>query len=321
MASQADSPVETASPPGAGGSRPRARRPRRRRGPDISVERVLLAVSIIAAILGILVIAYSGREFYTAPAIERIYSDERAIFGTTGTLGLFCGAAALTLFLSNFGYLLRKHIRILDRVGTLRLWLDWHVTSAFLGGAFVALHANFAMRNWIARTCVYAVVVVTLTGLVGRYLLRFVPRSATGRHLDEAGFTDQIMELIDQVRDDVLHDPAAVKAMQGLVDELGDDMAPPSLGHLRQRLRDCRRFVAVIAHAMADHVPAERRREARILRARLAHFGRQAAVVHWASRIMDAWRAFHRAFALLLLVGMLVHVIISLYYGYGAFWR
>lgn len=286
----------------------------------ISVERIILAVSMIAAMGVLFFIARAGWDYYRAPVIERIYSDERAMFGTTGTLGITCGLIAVGLFLSNFGYFLRKHLGILERVGTLRLWLDWHIASALIGCGFVALHANFTLRNWIARACVYALVVVVLTGLIGRYLLRYVPRTATGRQLDELGFTDEIMALIDQVRGSVLHNPEAVRAMQGLIDELDVSRVSPTLAHLRKRLRECRRFVAIIDRAMAENVTRKRRAEARDLRRRLARFGMQAAVVHWAGQLMAAWRALHRAFALLLLVGMAAHVGFSLYYGYGAFW-
>lgn len=286
----------------------------------VSVERIILAVSMLAAVGALALIARAGWDYYRAPLIEQIYSDERDMYGTTGTLGIFCGIIAVGLFLSNFGYFLRKHVGLLERVGTLRLWLDWHIASAIIGCGFVALHANFTLRNWIARACVYALVIVVLTGLIGRYLLRYVPRTATGRQLDELGFTDEIMTLIDQVRTDVLHQPEAVRAMQGLIDELDVSRVSPTLGHLRRRLRECRRFVAIIDKAMAANVTGKRRAEARDLRRRLARFGMQAAVVHWAGRIMAAWRALHRAFALLLLCGMAAHVGFSLYYGYGAFW-
>lgn len=286
----------------------------------INLERIILAVSMVASLAVLFFIARAGWDYYNAPLIDQLYSDERAMFGTTGTLGIACGLIAVGLFLSNFGYFLRKHLGILERVGTLRLWLDWHIASALIGCGFVALHANFTLRNWIARACVYALVVVVLTGLIGRYLLRYVPRTATGRQLDELGFTDEIMALIDQVRGAVLHDPDAVRAMQGLIDELDVSRVSPTLGHLRKRLRECRRFVGIIDRAMAENVTGKRRAEARGLRRRLARFGMQAAVVHWAGRLMAAWRALHRAFALLLLVGMAAHVGFSLYYGYGVFW-
>ena len=301
------------------GSRPLGARLRRLRA-SISIERIILAVSMCTAMGALGLLWHVGQDFYTAPLIDRIYSDERDLYGTTGTLGIASGAIALGLFLSNFGYFLRKHVGLLDRVGTLRLWLDWHIASAFIGCGFVALHANFTMRNWIVRVIVYALVIVLITGMIGRYLLRFVPRTATGRQLDEVGFTDEIMELIDQVRGDVLHDPTAVRAMQELIDELEVENASPTLGDLRRRLRECRRFVGIIDRAMSKNVTGKKRREARDLRRRLARFGMQAAVVHWAGRIMAAWRALHRTFALLLLIGMIAHVFISLYYGYGAVW-
>jgi len=262
-----------------------------------------------------------GLPYYRLSTIDQLYSDDHLVFGTTGTVGIACGIAAVGLFLSNFGYLIRKHVRFLDSLGTLRLWLDWHVISAFLGSAFVALHANFSVRNWIALTCVYAIGIMLVTGLVGRYLLRFVPRTPTGNRVDEDSFENEILAVIDDVRSDVLHDPNAVKAMQQLVDTVESDDSLPGLGQLRQRLRDSRILIQTIEHAMHTSEHPRKSGDMRALHRRLAQLGRQAAVIHWAGRMMDSWRSLHRAFALLLLVGMCAHVGISLYYGYGAIWQ
>jgi hypothetical protein len=299
----------------------RAHGSRRRWWQRVSLERAILASSITAVVGLLVLMGVTGSDYYQLAKVDQIYSEERELFGTTGTFGMLAGAVAAGLFLSNFGYLLRRHLRFLEPLGTLRLWLDWHVLSALLGGGFVALHANFAMRNWIAQTCVYSVIVMIVTGLMGRYLLRFVPRSISGQHLDIASFEDEVLQLIDDVRADVVHEPAAVVAMQALVDELEADEKRASFGELRRRLRESRGYILTIEGALTASQGTRRRAEVRTLHGHLSRLGRQAALIHWAGRFMDTWRVLHRTFALLLLVGMVVHIFISLYYGYGAVWR
>ncbi len=284
-----------------------------------AVERIVLSVCFGAAAIGLAVVAYSGAHYYRLPAHERVYSNAHAIFGSAGTVGFATGLTALVLFSYNFAYLLRKTLHSLRGIGTLRGWLNGHVAAAIIGCGYVALHANFEMRNWIARTCVYALIIVTTTGLIGRYLLRFVPRTASGRRADLAAFEDELMELIDDIRPDIVHDHDAVIALQAMVDSLETDEAAASLRDVRARLGDAHQRMRVLETALARSEEAHRHRwKAARMRRGLARMSRQIAVFGVAGRVMDAWRAFHRAFALLLLVAIAAHVAIALYYGYGA---
>ncbi len=296
---------------------------RRSRRPN--PERILLAVAIVTVAVGLVLVAVNGRDYYLASPRDRIYTYDHAVFGSAAPVGIACGAVALLLFLSNFGYQLRKSLKILSRAGSLRLWLDWHVASGLLAAGYVLLHSGGEMRNWIVKTCVYAFGVVLATGVVGRFLLRFVPRTASGGRADIEAFEDQLLELIDDVRPHLAGDAAAARAMQNLMDQLEDARVDPALPdarrvrRVRSRLRDAHDQVHVIERALAGHKGGWLR--ARRLRSELARLGRQVAVLGVAGAMMDSWRAFHRAFALLLLCAVATHVGISLYYGYGAFWR
>ncbi len=287
-------------------------------------ERILLAVSILTVATGLGLVAFYGRDYYLSSPRERIYSYDHAVFGSAGSVGIVCGLVALVLFFSNFGYQLRKSLRVLSRLGSLRLWLDWHVASGLMGAGFVALHSGFQMRNWMVKTTVYALGVVLATGLVGRYLLRFVPRTASGGRADLDAFEDQLLALVDDVRPALVGDAEAVRAMQELVDQIESAREDPALSHVRsvREVRARLRRAHDQIHTIERCLSARRGRlQARRLRTEVAQVARQVAVVGVAGAMMDSWRALHRAFALLLLCAVLAHVGIAIYYGYGAFWR
>ncbi len=286
----------------------------------LNTETILLGTSIGVIAMAFTVVVYAGWGFYQLPEIDRVYSDERALYGTNGTIGLVCGMIAFALLSSNFGYFIRRHAKTMSRVGTLRRWLDWHVVSAIFAAGFVALHANFAMRNWLVRTCVYSLSVAIATGLIGRYLLRFVPRSASGARMSGDEFSNSLYDLIDEVRGDIVHDPAAVSAIEGLVAELDNDREISTLHHVREHLDQCRGYISIIEESMRRSGAAGAQRAGEMHR-KMSSMARQAAVIHRAGRMMDSWRALHRTFALLLLCGMVTHVAVAIYYGYGALWQ
>ena len=285
------------------------------------VERALLVLfSGIGASL-LVAVAYTGQDYYLLSRLDRLYSDEHQIFGTTGSIGLLSGALAAAFFLSNFAYLLRRRISLLSHWGTMRSWLDWHIVSAILGSGFVAAHANFTLQNHIARTIVYALAVLLVTGVIGRYFLGFVPRTVSGQDIGAAEFEEEVLTLLDEVRDKVLHDERAVLAMQALIDEIESEESLAGLRQLRRRVRRSQGWIRDIEQAMKVSAPDDQTRGTRELKTRLRKLGIQAAMIHWTAQLMHSWRALHRTFALLLLTGTVAHISISLYYGYGAFWQ
>jgi dihydropyrimidine dehydrogenase (NAD+) subunit PreT len=287
---------------------------RRRRSQNINAEQVVLATCASIAALTLAVVGWAGWGFYRLAAAERPYSSDYAVFGSSAPIGLACGAVALVLIAANIAYLLRKRLQTLAGIGSLRGFLDWHVIGGVLAAGYVALHANFEVRNWIARAAVYGLAIVLITGLVGRYLLRYVPRTERGARMSVSAFEDELLGLVDAVRADAVRDPAAIRALQELVDTVQETPHVLGLREAAGRLRRARGAVRAVERALGQRAGTA------ALRRRLARDARQAQVIHVAGRAMDAWRAFHRAFALLLLVALVAHVGIALYYGYGGAW-
>jgi len=125
-----------------------------------------------------------GWEYYQLGRLHRSSHALHRTLAATGTGGLVFGIVAGALFVSNLLYLARRHCQRLSNWGTLRRWLDWHVLSGLLGSALVPVHAAFEMRSYLGQTCVWSLIVVVITGLVGRYLVTLVPRSAAGPELE-----------------------------------------------------------------------------------------------------------------------------------------
>jgi hypothetical protein len=90
------------------------------------------------------------------------------------------GYAAIASFAVMQLYSLRRRVRGLRDVGTLAAWLDFHVFAGLQGCLFVAYHAvGLTPALDLANVTGLVVVALVATGIIGRYLFRYVQNAKT----------------------------------------------------------------------------------------------------------------------------------------------
>jgi hypothetical protein len=94
-------------------------------------------------------------------------------------LGLAGGIMMLTLLL----YPLRKRVRFLDRWGEMRYWFRYHMVAGIVGPLLVIFHSTFRIGAMNSRVALYAMLLVAISGIVGRFLYRHIHRGMYGQHL------------------------------------------------------------------------------------------------------------------------------------------
>ena len=75
-------------------------------------------------------------------------------------------------------YSIRRRVRVLRELGSLRSWLDLHVFLGLQGFVLVAYHSiGITVNANLAAVNFALVALVVITGLTGRYLYSFIPRT------------------------------------------------------------------------------------------------------------------------------------------------
>ncbi len=271
---------------------------------------------MLAGLLGVAALWWWGRAYYAADLVARLDHPDHARLRASGLIGHGYGIAGTLLILTNLLYLLRKHAGFLRGRGKLRSWMGMHVFAGLVGTGLVLLHSTFQARNDITQAAALSLLILAVTGLVGRYLYGLLPRAADGEELDEATAMARCLELRS-------------KLAEGLR-EGGE--AAPTLQELGLRRPEPHRSNLIMALAELPLLPLQRTRAA-LRRRRLVH---RLAAWPEAAEVADAllrletsmrtatvfrsfftwWRALHRAFALVMVLAMLVHVGVAVYYGY-----
>ena len=279
-------------------------------------HRVVLTLLYLVGLGAVAWFAVQGADYYRTPLVERPRHPLYWSFKPGGTWGLrfgIVGAGMMTLML---GYTLRKRWHSLRHLGTMRQWLDVHIFLGICGPLFIVLHSSFKVGGLVGLSF-WSMVVVALSGVVGRYLYHQVPRTQAGDALSleevEARERELSRELVEKFglpptaleeletiagRGVGAHRPTLLWLLTSPVDGLG----------VRWRLgRFLRRFPGV--------EPEQRRRFSALvtqktqLRRRLVLWTRLRRVFHY-------WHVLHKPFAIIMYLFMVLHIGVAWWTGY-----
>ncbi len=104
-------------------------------------------------------------------------------------LGLVGGLLMLGIILT---YPVRKRLRSLQRLGTMKPWFQAHMVLGILGPVLVIFHTTFTISSMNAFVAFMCMVIVSSSGFVGRYAYRQVHHGLYGRKATVQEFEDHM---------------------------------------------------------------------------------------------------------------------------------
>jgi hypothetical protein len=267
-----------------------------------------------------------GGSYYLAPAEEQVRHPLHPWLRPSGYVGQSAGIATLLIFIFLWLYPLRKRVRWLAWTGAMSKWLDVHVSLALLIPVLGGIHAAWKFHGVIGLGY-WSMIVVCLSGVVGRYLYVHIPRSASGLELSAEEIAAERRELMAEVArtaglptaqvEAVLRsDPTPVEGagfMKTLAIMVKDDLA-------RRRAARALRRICRARPGEARRLDRKAVREVVRLASREMALTQQARVLEGTRAIFRFWHVAHRPFAVAALVAVLVHVGVVVVMGATWFW-
>lgn len=251
-----------------------------------------------------------GWDFYRLSVGERVDHVDFRTLGPGSNLGHGYGIAGTALILTNLLYLVRRRFARLS-VGSLRAWLDVHAFTGLFGGMLVLFHSAFQVRSSVAMVTVGSLLVVIVTGLLGRYLYSLSPNPDRDR-------LARVLHALDAVG------PGMGQILEQRLALIATTPPPsrPSLLAVLARLpswrRELRQRRAIIDQTVAQYAQyfgPELQLMTRPL-AECARFYSAEVRAAAASALLRSWRGVHRFAALLMLLLVAMHIGVAWYYGF-----
>ncbi len=276
---------------------------------------VALGLLASAAFAVWVLVRLEGFTYYTTPLAVRGYAGMHRALRPSGPYGQTFGVFGGVLMLVPFLYMLRKRFVRWTWAGSMKTWLEVHLFCGILGPILITFHTSFKF-NGIISAAYWAMVVVVLSGFIGRYLYVRIPRTIRGTEVSrseldahaEALLSDLVRTAgtspwLERVR--LLTDPAHVRGSVGglLFGEVG----------LRLKLRALAREIRTsdLSYAQQDRLVQ--------LTTERALLVRRIAYLQKTKTAFGLWHVFHVPLVYFLLLIACVHVSVTLYLGYVPF--
>jgi len=96
-------------------------------------------------------------------------------------IGYYFGYVGGVMMLLMLLYPIRKHVSWARGWGPLRYWFMLHMLFGICGPTLVLYHSTFHVKSWNAGVAFYSMLLVALSGIVGRFIYKKIHLSLYGR--------------------------------------------------------------------------------------------------------------------------------------------
>ena len=272
------------------------------------------AVMVIWVVLGL-----GGRGYYGTPLAVRGYAPAHRLLRPSGPVGQSLGVCGTVLLVVPFVYMVRKRIKRLKTAGTLRTWLEIHLFCGIVGPVLVTLHTSFKF-NGVISAAYWSMVLVMLSGFVGRYLYVRIPRSIRGNELTRSELDAEAEELKGEIAR-CMESASILRRIETfertVVPAVASDLSFVDL--LFGEIALSRRLRALDHELGRGGISSAMRADVIRLTADRAVLLRRTAYLQRTKKLFELWHVFHLPLVCLLLVIAAAHIGVALYMGYVPF--
>ncbi len=279
-------------------------------------RRLVLFLVYGISLLAVAALAWRGGSYYLTPLAERPRHPDFWSWKPGGSVGHALGIVGSALMVLMMLYTVRKRLPALRKAGGLHLWLDFHIYCGVVGPLLVVLHSSFKVQGLVALSF-WSMIVVALSGFVGRYLYAQIPRRRSGDAMSAQEVETRQAELVRHLRDDHHLPEAELGTLAAIVDRGTGGRSllvllltlPLTETAWRWRLARFRRRYRALPSALYADLSATLTQHT-LLRHRLAIWDK-------AHRLFEYWHVVHKPFAIVMYLFMVVHVAVAMMTGYG----
>jgi hypothetical protein len=285
----------------------------------MTLHRISIWILYTLTIAAVIYLAETGSSYYGLSQAERPYSALHRDWRPSGVIGHGLGIVGSVFMVVLLLYSARKRLRFMQRAGNIRYWLNYHIWLGVTGPLLVIFHTTFKFGGIVAVSF-WSMIGVALSGVLGRYLYLQIPHSLTGEELSALDLDMLDRDLQRQLQEDYkLGAPALAIIQQTAGGE--NNLAGGKQGRLESwvmqdvmlpfRLRKIRGQLRASAGISREQISEVMRLVRRRVKLR-----RRTAFLSTAKGLLHHWHIIHRPFAIVMLVIMVVHIVVTILFGY-----
>ena len=282
-----------------------------------TAHRIYLALLSLIVLIVFTLIAIRGYSYYQTSLEERFFHTDDASLKPSGILGHGMGIiGSLCMILGVSLYMARKRYRAFSRLGILKHWLEFHIFLCTLGPVLVLFHTSFKFGGIVAISF-WSMVAVFVSGVIGRFIYIQIPHTIEGRELS--------LNEIREMKGDIGQALGASLSLDEESRQLILASATVSKGiyypNVVQRYfsqwKENRKSVKTVKSVLKKNNIAKRQQSEilKLVKNEIS-LNRRIERLTLMKNLFKYWHVAHLPFALVMLVIMIIHVAVTIVFGY-----
>ncbi|HRX96515.1 MAG TPA: hypothetical protein P5514_06175 [Bacteroidales bacterium] len=282
-----------------------------------TTHKIYIAILTLLVLITLVYLVYAGMGYYTTPLHERFYHTDHDNLKPSGIMGHGLGIiGSLAMIIGVSAYMIRKRSRALLRVGKLKHWLEFHIFLCTIGPIMVLFHTAFKFGG-IVSVSFWSMVAVFASGVAGRFIYIQIPRSIEGRALTLNEIRDLKTNLSAMLHEEYNLDEESYKSIIATTKLDQEDVRQKPLKGLGSQYMEDRKALKTVKKILKSTslTHKERKSVLKIVNDELA-LERRIGRLKTMQNLFKYWHVAHLPFALVMLIIMLIHIIVTITFGY-----
>ena len=268
-----------------------------------SVHTAYIVTMVAITLVVTLYLFYIGFSYYNTALEERFYHPRHNWFKPSGLYGQGLGIFGTLMIL--FGvviYIARKRYNFLAKYIRLKYLLEFHIFLCTLGPILVLFHTAFKFGG-IVSIAFWSMVAVVLSGIVGRFIYNQIPKTIEGRQMTMNELKEMKTDLAVELHQKFKLESNTLDIISDLMSEDNTTANSKKLGYLRKVLN-------------RKDLPKEDRNSIIKMVKNEISLTRKIARLSKMQQLFKYWHVVHMPFALIMLVIVVIHIGVTLAFGY-----
>jgi len=283
------------------------------------IHAIYIGVLITVAVLTSAYLAYEGYSYYMLGVENRFFHPDHQSLKPSGVLGHGFGIiGSMMMMIGVASYMLRKRIHKMARLGLLKYWLEFHIFLCSLGPMLVLYHTAFKFGGLVAVSF-WSMVAVVISGVIGRYIYLQIPHTIEGGEMS----LNEINQVKDELNKKLIVDyqldegvlDEILQAVKRRPDRSGSTMLKRSIAKFKFEIRIIKEVKSILKQ---NYISGKNSNQVVRLIKNEISLNRKIDRLITMKNLFGYWHVAHLPFALLMLVIMIIHVVVTI--TFGAHW-
>ncbi len=282
-----------------------------------TVHRIYIGTLASIVIFTAIFLAYNGYSYYSTSLEERFYHPSHQYFKPSGLFGHGLGIMGTLLILTGVtSYIARKRYKFLARFGRLKYWLEFHIFLCSLGPVMILFHTAFKFGG-IVSVAFWSMVAVVLSGVIGRFIYIQIPRTIGGRELSLNEVKEMKTNVGELLKGSYQLDEGTYNEILASTENRDEERKGNLIsGMVNKYFQDRKTLSWIKSTLRKNNLPkADIKKVTTLVRNEIA-LNNKIDRLQTMQQLFKYWHVAHMPFAIIMLVIVLLHVGITIAFGY-----